>query len=96
MTTSWKSVKEKHLTDPAAQAGYAAAQLAFELGARVRAMREERGWSQRDLASRVGMSQPAVARFEAGGTTPTLAVLERFAAAFDSTLTVELRPKSVA
>jgi hypothetical protein len=35
----------------------------------VRLRREELGWSQRQLAERAGMSQPGVARFEAGGTT---------------------------
>ena len=42
------------------------------------------------------MSQPAIARFEAGGTTPTLPILERIAIAFDSTLSVQLKPKEVA
>ncbi len=75
---------------------YAAAQLAFELGEQVRAIREERGWSQRELAALTGMSQPAIARFEAGGTTPPLPILERIAIAFDFTLTVDLKPKTVA
>lgn len=77
-------------------AAYAAAKLAFELGEQVRDMREERGWSQRDLAQLTGMTQPGIARFEAGGTTPTLPILERIAQAFDSTLSVELKPKTVA
>jgi transcriptional regulator with XRE-family HTH domain len=37
------------------------------------------------------MRQPAIARFEAGGTTPTLPVLERIAAALGLRLTVELK-----
>jgi transcriptional regulator with XRE-family HTH domain len=36
------------------------------------------------------MSQPGVARFEAGGTTPTLPLLERLAEALSLTLTVSL------
>ena len=39
---------------------------------------------------------PAVARFESGGTTPTLPILERIANAFYSNLSVELKPKTVA
>ena len=42
------------------------------------------------------MTQPASARFEAGGTTPTLPILGRIANAFDTTLSVELKPKAVA
>ena len=42
------------------------------------------------------MTQPAIARFEAGGTTPTLPILDRIANAFDSTVSVVLKPKAVA
>lgn len=41
------------------EAAYAAPKLAFELGEQVRGMREERGWSQRELAKLTGMTQPA-------------------------------------
>jgi predicted transcriptional regulator len=95
-TTSWDDVKAARSGDSAVEAAYAAARLAFELGEQVRLMREERGWSQRELSALTGMSQPAIARFEAGGTTPTLPILERIAIAFDSTLSVQLKPKEVA
>ena len=64
--------------------------LRYELAETVRLRREELGWSQRQLAERAGMSQPGVARFEAGGTTPTLPLLERLAKALGLTLTVSL------
>jgi transcriptional regulator with XRE-family HTH domain len=38
------------------------------------------------------MTQPGVARFEAGGTTPTIPVLERLARALGLRLTVALGP----
>jgi len=41
------------------------------------------------------MTQPGVARFEAGGTTPTIPVLERLAGALGLQLTVALGPESV-
>jgi hypothetical protein len=85
--TSWDEMKAARAGDSAVEAAYAAAQLAFELGEQVRGLREERGWS---------MTQPGIARFEAGGTTPTLPILERIANAFDSTLSVQLKPKAVA
>jgi HTH-type transcriptional regulator/antitoxin HipB len=58
----------------------------------VLARREELGWSQRQLAERAGMTQPGVARFEAGGTTPTLPLLERLAAALGLRLSVSFQP----
>jgi transcriptional regulator with XRE-family HTH domain len=42
------------------------------------------------------MTQSAVARFEAGGTVPTLAVLERLAAALDVSLEVGFEPRGEA
>ncbi|MCG5215111.1 helix-turn-helix transcriptional regulator [Streptosporangium sp. KLBMP 9127] len=48
-------------------------------------MRERRGWSQNDLAREAGMTKSEVVRFEAGGTIPTLPVLERLARALTQT-----------
>ncbi len=42
------------------------------------------------------MTQPAVARFEAGGTVPTIPVLERLATALDGELTVSVHPRTAA
>jgi hypothetical protein len=56
--------------------------------------RELRGCSP---ASRRRLGCPSrQLRVEAGGTTPTLPILERIANAFDTTLSVELKPKAVA
>ena len=62
--------------------------MAFELGRSARELRERRGWSQTQLAEASGMTQSAVARFEAGGTVATLPVLERLAAALGVRLKV--------
>ena len=91
---SWSELREQRMAEPGADEAYEAARLAFELGAAVRELRLARGWSQADLASVAGMTQSAVARFEAGGTVPTLPVLGRIARALDADLTVrvEARP----
>src|SRR6266704_1978280 len=77
---------------PEVAAAYEPARLRFELAEAVRARREELGLSQRQLAERAGMTQPGIARFEAGGTTPTLPLLERLATALGLTLNVSLAP----
>jgi HTH-type transcriptional regulator / antitoxin HipB len=77
---------------PEVAAGYEQARLRFELAEAVRSRREDLGLSQRQLAERAGMTQPGIARFEAGGTTPTLPLLERLATALGLTLNVSLAP----
>jgi transcriptional regulator with XRE-family HTH domain len=82
------------MADPGAMEAYEAARLAFELGCAVRTLRENRGWSQTHLAQAAGMTQSAVARFEAGGSVPTLPVLERLAHALDVDLSVRFTPRT--
>jgi ribosome-binding protein aMBF1 (putative translation factor) len=69
--------------------GYAEARLAAEVGERVRAAREQAGISQRELARRMGTSQAAVARLEAGGVGATLTTLQRAATALGMELQVD-------
>jgi ribosome-binding protein aMBF1 (putative translation factor) len=92
----WAAMRERRMAEPGAAEAYDAARLAFELGRSVRELRERRGWSQTQLANASGMTQSAVARFEAGGTVPTLAVLERLAEALDVSLRVGFEPRGEA
>lgn len=69
---------------------YEATRLALEVGERVRDAREAAGLTQRELAARMGTSQAAVARLEAGGTGATLTTLQKVATALDLTVSVEL------
>ncbi|MGK8487757.1 helix-turn-helix domain-containing protein [Nocardia asiatica] len=89
----WADIRDRRMQEPGAAEAYEAARLAYELGRTIRRMREEQGWSQTVLAEAAGMTQSAVARFEAGGTVPSLPVLERLARALDAELIVQVRPK---
>lgn len=84
------------MSRPDAAAAYDAARIRFELGEAIRQRREELGLTQAQLGERAGLKQPAVARFEAGGTMPTLPLLERLAAALELQLTVQLQPSTKA
>jgi transcriptional regulator with XRE-family HTH domain len=84
------------MAEAGATEAYEAARIAHELGRSVRHLREQRGWSQARLAEAARMTQSAVARFEAGGTVPTLPILERLARALGADLNVDLRPRHVA
>lgn len=91
---SWARIRERRLVEPGAAEAYDAARLAFELGAEVRELRLAREWSQDELASAAKMTQSAVARFEAGGTVPTLPVLGRIARALHADLTIRIAPRT--
>ena len=72
--------------------GYAEAQRAFLIGQAVRERRLTLGLSQTELATRAGMTQPALSRLEAGGAIPTIPLLERISAALDADLIVQISP----
>ncbi len=91
--TRLAEARQARMDRPDIAAEYEQTRLRYELAEAVRLRREELGWSQRQLAERAGMSQPGVARFEAGGTTPTLPLLERLAQALGLTLNVSLGPQ---
>lgn len=90
---SWEELRDRRMAERGAAEAYDAARLAFDLGRAVRELREQRDWSQAELAGAAGMTQSAVARFEAGGTIPTLPVLERLARALDVELKVQFAPR---
>ncbi len=57
-----------------------------KFGKRLRALREERGWSQEEFADRAGLHRTYVSAVERGVRNPTLSVLERLAKAFGITM----------
>lgn len=89
---SWSAIKRTRRNTAARREGYRRAKEGFDLAERVRRARERLGITQAKLASRIGSTQPAVARLEAGGVTPSLNTLRRIAAALDLELVVDLRP----
>ena len=90
--SDWHTMRDRRMGEPGATEAYHAAKLAYELGRTVRRLREQRDWSQTQLATAAGMTQSAVARFEAGGTVPSLPVLDRLARALDAELSVQVTP----
>ncbi|MDP9863275.1 MULTISPECIES: helix-turn-helix domain-containing protein [Streptosporangium] len=89
---SWGAKRAEVMSRPSAGAAYEAARIRFELGEAVRLRHEQLGLTQSELAERAGLKQPAVARFEAGGTTPTIPMLERLAEALEMRLSVQFQP----
>lgn len=59
----------------------------------VRELRDSAGLSQRELATRAGTSQPAIARYERGAATPGWTTVERLAAACGRNLRIVVETK---
>lgn len=57
----------------------------------IREARTRAGLSQRELAARVGFSQPVIAAYESGRNQPTVAQLDRIVRAAGFTLDLGLR-----
>ena len=53
-----------------------------EIGKEIKRLREERGWSQAQLAVYAGSSQPTVNQIESGKRNPSTRTLEKLAATF--------------
>lgn len=64
----------------------------LDLADMVLAQRLARGWSQADLAERVGTKQANISRLESGLANPSVKFLQKLANALGETLTIEVRP----
>jgi len=56
------------------------------LARQLHALRRDRGWSQPELAAKVGASAAMIGRYERGEMTPAVDVVAKLAAAFDVTM----------
>lgn len=90
--TSYEQLASQRRDSVAYREGYAEAQRAYLIGRAVRERRLALGLSQVELASRAGMTQPALSRLEAGGVIPTIPLLDRISVALDADLIVEIAP----
>jgi transcriptional regulator with XRE-family HTH domain len=57
-------------------------EAAVRIGERLRRLREERGWTQAELARKVDASQPTIAGIESGSQLPGTGLLGRLADLF--------------
>ena len=88
--TTWDDMKARRADSPERRHGYDSAGRAIRLAVEIRALREKKGLSQRQLAERVGTTQSAIARLEGGRISPSLPTLDRIAAALGAEITVTI------
>jgi transcriptional regulator with XRE-family HTH domain len=85
---TWKEVKSQRADTLARRRGYEHAGRSIQLAMEIHGLREKRGLSQRELAERLGTTQSAVARLEAGNVSPSLPTLDKVAEALGVELVV--------
>ncbi|HEY4505294.1 MAG TPA: helix-turn-helix transcriptional regulator [Candidatus Paceibacterota bacterium] len=62
---------------PGAKKAYAEMQPEFQIIRKLALARSKKGFSQRKLAQKIGITQSALARFESGNINPTLSFLQK-------------------
>lgn len=93
-TTLWKSVRDSVLADPEVRAEYDALENEFNVARVVIALRTQSGLTQRELAERIGIKQPQLARIESGKQLPKLETLALLADGAGYTIEVNFVPKT--
>ena len=56
------------------------------IGDKIQTLRKQHGWSQQQLAKKIGTSGPIIGRYERGEMTPSVEVAKKLADTFDVTL----------
>ena len=87
-TIPFEQVKAELLADPEVKAAYDALEPAYQIAS----LCIERGLTQAQLAEMVGTKQPSIARLEKGQSTPSVAFLNRLAAALGVRLELHFIP----
>jgi len=60
--------------------------LAMNIGKSLADVRKRIGWTQGELAERIGVETETISRFERGATTPSLLTLQRLASVLNTTM----------
>lgn len=61
-------------------------------GAHIKKLRHDRGWSQRDLAAKMGNDYQNISAIERGQYTPTIIIIARLANSFEMSISQILKP----
>jgi transcriptional regulator with XRE-family HTH domain len=87
-----EQVLAEELRDPDFKREWDRTALARAVALKVLAYRTEHALSQRGLAKKLGMTQPQLARLEAGEHNPTIDTLARLAQALDIEFAIDVHP----
>jgi transcriptional regulator with XRE-family HTH domain len=92
MKTNDELIDEQLRSDPEFRAQWERAALARAVATTIVSYRAEHDLSQRELAERLAMKQPQVARLELGEVNPSIETLMRVSGRLGIEFTIDLRP----
>ena len=72
-----EDLKREIFKRPGVRKAYAEMQPEFQIIRKLALARSKKGFSQRKLAKKIGITQSALARFETGNINPTLSFLQK-------------------
>lgn len=91
MMKDFSEIKKKWLKNPEFKKEYDALEPEFALAEMLIRQRIEKGFTQAQLAKKIGTKQSAISRLESGDYNPTLEVLKKVAHALGSKIEISLR-----
>lgn len=92
LKTSDELLADQLASDPAFRAEWERTALARGVAVALVRYRADHQLAQKDLAERLGMTQPQVARLERGDINPNMDTLMRLAAGLDIEFAIDVRP----
>jgi DNA-binding XRE family transcriptional regulator len=91
---SYQTFRDEELRNPEVQLEYDALESEFSLAREVLELRRQQNLTQKELAERMGTSQPAIARIESGNyRNVSLAFIRRLADALGASPEIHLRKR---
>lgn len=88
--SSIRTLKKQWLSDSKVKKAYVAMTPEFTLAKTLIAARVKAGLTQQEVAKRMGTTQSAIARLEAGNSLPSMKSLYRYAEATGTTPAIQL------
>jgi len=93
-SSKYSDVKKKLLSNPDVKEAYSEMEEEFTLAMEIIELRKDKNLTQKELAKKLGTSQPAIARIESGSYKKiSLAFLRKVAEALDAVPEVHLKRK---
>jgi ribosome-binding protein aMBF1 (putative translation factor) len=88
-------IHEQNMRDLDYRREHERTRIANDVAIRVIQYRADHGLSQSELARKLGMKQPNVARLESGDHEPSLSTLARLSEVLDLDLSIDIKPGQV-